>query len=244
MLPKNILQLINQPTFDPRLRDRINEWEQIPSFVKFIQQNDKKILKLLKTRKENEDKRDIGIEVFVGSVFTKVNCQVIYEPDLPIPHKPDFKISFKGNRFFCEVKRIRKDIFEDISIEERGKYINEEMYKKCGDVICEKIVQTVPNEINVIYIRIKLLYPELWDLKTAVKELFEWKKADPKGFLRKIKRNKINSINEFDQYWKQLSAIVIKKRIWENPDAIKPLNSKIKTKIEEVIPTPFRYDNF
>ncbi|KKL54122.1 hypothetical protein LCGC14_2268580 [marine sediment metagenome] len=87
MLSKKILDLINQPTFDPRLRDRINEWGQIPSFVKFIQQNDKKILKLLKTRKEKEDKRDIGIELFVGSVFTKVNCQVIYEPDVPIPRK-------------------------------------------------------------------------------------------------------------------------------------------------------------
>ena len=242
MLPEKILQLINQPTFDPRLRDRINEWGQIPSFVKFIQQNDKKILKLLKTRKEKEDKRDIGIELFVGSVFTKVNCQVVYEPDVPIPRKPDFKISFEGNTFFCEVKRIRKDIFEYISIEERGKYINEEMYKKCGDVICEKIVQTVPNEINVIYIRIKLLYPNLWYLKTAVKELFELKKNDSESFLRKIKRNKINSINEFDQYWKQLSAIVIKKRIWENPDALNPLNPAIKSKIDEAIHIPFRYD--
>ena len=233
MLSKKILDLINQPTFDPRLRDRINEWGQIPSFVKFIQQNDKKILKLLKTRKEKEDKRDIGIELFVGSVFTKVNCQVIYEPDVPIPRKPDFKISFEGNTFFCEVKRLRKDVIGEIS--------NKEMYRKCGDIICEKIVQTVPNEINVIYIRTKMSAPNLWDLETAVKKLFELKQNNPKEFLRKIRR-KINSINEFDKYWKQLSAIVLSKRIWENPDAAKPLNSKIKAKIEGVIDIPFRYD--
>jgi len=235
MLPENILQLINQPTFDPRLRDRINEWGQFLFFVEFVKQNETKILKLLKTRKEDEDKRDIGTELYIGFAFCKTNCQVIYEPDVPTAKNPDFKISFEDNSFFCEVKRLRKNVIGEIS--------NKEMYRKCGDIICEKIVQTVPNEINIIYIRTKMSAPNLWDLETAVKKLFELKKTDPKEFLRKIKR-KINSINEFDKYWKQLSAIVLSKRLWENLDALKPLTPIIKLKIEEAIQTPFRYNSF
>ena len=245
MLPQKILKLINKSSFDQNLRDRIKEWGQFPSFAKFVKQNENKILKRLKTAKEDEDKRDMGVELYIGFIFSKAICQVIYEPDVPISYNPDFKISFEDNSFFCEVRRLRK-----VRVE-KGIISNEAMYKKCGDIICEKITRTVPESINVIYVRIKKYAPNLEDLKCAVTNLFKFKETNSEEFLKKIKRYDINSINEFDKYWKQLSGIIISRpesersmpRIWENPDASNPLNSIIKLKIEEAIQAPFRYDS-
>lgn len=245
MLPQKILKLINESSFDQNLQDRIKEWGQFPSFATFVEQNENKILKKLKIAKEDEDKRDIGVELYIGFIFSKASCQVIYGPVVPIPCNPDFKISFEGNSFFCEVTRLRKVRVES------GIISNEAMYKKCGDIICEKITQTVPESINVIYVRIKRYAPNLEDLKCAVTNLFKLKETNSEEFLKKIKRCDINSINEFDKYWKQLSGIIISRpeserlmpRIWENPDASNPLNSIIKLKIEEAIQAPFRYNS-
>ena len=243
MLPQKFLNYINEPSFDSHLRDRIKEWGNFQSFTEFIIQNEKKINKRLKTAKEIEDKRDIGIELYIGFIFSDTNCQVIYEPNISIPCNPDFQIHFQNQSFFCEVKRIRKWVTGEVS--------NEEMYKKCGDIICEKIIQTVPNSINLIYIRSSGFGPWVVDFENAVRNIFDWIKKDPESFLKKIKKNSISSIEEFHVYWKQLSGIIIPKpennfspHIWKNQDASMKINSKIESKIEEAIRKPFRYDLF
>jgi hypothetical protein len=76
----------------------------------------------------------------------------------------------------------------------------------------------------------------------------EFKRVNPKRFEKKIKGYKINTIDEFNEYWKQLSAIVISRpkgfisQIWENRDGLSTLNQDIKTKIEEATQLSFRYD--
>jgi len=258
MFPSNIHNLIEQPSFDQDLRARLEEWGKFPSFIEFVNQNETKIAKNLRTKVTDEDKRDIGVELYVGFIFSEANCQVIYEPDVPsISRNPDFKITFESNCFYFEVKRLREYIpaLEHVKIDnETGDktYMidNEKMLRKCGDVICEKIGQTVPRAVNLVYIRTYIANaPNIWDIQSAVKSLTEWKGTDPHGFEEKIKRYRIYTIDEFNAYWKQLSAIAISRlkgdpsQIWENPDSLNPLPQDVKSKIEEATALSFRYDS-
>lgn len=252
VLPNSLMKIINETSFDSHLRSRILEWGKFDSFTKFVAQNEKKIINKLKAAKEIEDKRDIGIELYIGFIFSDTNCEVVYEPDVPIRSNPDFKICYnEGKPFFLEVKRIRKYVIGEVS--------NEEMLKRCGDIICEKIIQTVPSSTNLIYIRSSGFGPWVYDFKKAVKNIFEWMESDPQSFLEKIKRNSISSIESFKVYWRQLSGIVLPNpennisaphvgilvpHIWENPDASEQLNPNIKLLINNAIRKPFRYDDF
>jgi hypothetical protein len=255
--PGSIQNLIKQPTFDSNLRARLREWEKFPSFIGFVKQYESKILKKLKTIGNDEEKRDIGIELYIGFVFSEANCKVEYEPNVPsISRNPDFKISFRSYSFFFEVKRLRRysPAPEDVCVngktgDKTYNIDNERVFKKCGDVICEKIGQVVPGAINLIYIRHNGPdVPNIWDIQKAVSNLMEFKRVNPKRFEKKIKGYKINMIDEFNEYWKQLSAIVISRpkgfisQIWENRDGLSTLNQDIKTKIEEATQLSFRYD--
>ena len=258
MFPTRIQKLIHDKSFDTALRARLDEWAHSPNFVQFVNENEDKIYDKLKSKPNDEDKRDIGIELYIAFAFSHINCHVIYEPKVPlIPRDPDFKISFGDNFFYLEVRRLRKynPKLEDIRISkttgDRTYSIdNEKIFKKCGDIICEKIGQTVPDAINLLYIRSYTLAdaPNRWDLDVAVKNLMEWKDEDTHGFEEKIRHYKINSISEFDRYWKQLSAMVISRptglesQIWENPVALQPINQSIRVKIREATKLPFRYD--
>jgi len=258
MFSSKIQKLIDDESFDKALRTRLKEWaKQSPRFVQFVNQNKNKIYGRLNVNVPDEDKRDIGIELYIAFAFLQTNCHVIYEPKIPsISRKPDFKISFGDCSFYLEVKRLRKykPKAEDISINTKTgdktfSIDNKAVFKKCGDVICEKISQTVPKGVNVLYIRYSLTdVPNIWDLDKAIRNLIEWKDEDPQKFTKKIKSNKIKSIAEFDRYWKQLSAIIISRptghdpQIWENPVALQPINQIIKDKIRDAAKLPFRYD--
>lgn len=251
--------MIHGKLFDKALCARLEEWAaRSPRFVQFVNQNENKIYKRLNVTITDEDKRDIGIELYIAFVFSQENCNLIYEPNiLSISRGPDFKISFENYSFYLEIKRLRKYIPkpEDISInEETGDrtYLieNAKVFKKCGDVVIEKIGQTVPKAINLIYIRHYLPdAPNIWDLKSAIKNIKEWKDENPRTFEKKIENYKINSIEEFNKYWRQLSAIVISRpeklvpQIWENPEALQPLPSSIKMKVKDAMKLSFRYDH-
>lgn len=254
---RSIQNLIDHQTFDQNLRARFREWGEFQSFISFVEMNELKIIKKLKTLRTNEDKRDIGIELYIGFAFSETACKVDYEPDVSsILKKPDFKISFGSYSFFFEVKRLRKytpspnDAYvNDKTGDVTYSIDNERVFKKCGDVICEKIGQVVPGEINFIYIRHYAPdAPNIHDIQKAVSSLMEFKRTDPKGFEKKINRYKINTIDEFNEYWKQLSAIVMSRpkgfetQIWENPDGLRTLNQDIKTKILDATRLSFRYD--
>lgn len=241
MIDSEISTYINDSSFDPDLRKRILEWSKEIPFVDFLNNNKDKILKKLRIAQKTEDKYDVGLELYVAFIFATSNCEVTYEPNLPIRKNPDYKISFDNLYFFCEVKRLRNWIEGEIS--------NEKMYKKCGDIICEKAIQSVPNEINIIYIR-SCIAPDYDDLKNGFENLFSWIKENPGEFLKKIKKHKIKSIEEFKIYWRQISAVIIPMAkdgkfiptIWNNPNATKPLPDILKFKINEAIKKPFRYD--
>lgn len=242
MIDSEINTYINDSFFDPYLRKRILEWSKEMTFVNFLNNNKAKILKKLKTAQETEDKYDVGVELYVAFIFATSNCEVIYEPNLPIQKNPDFKISFDNLYFFCEVKRLRYWIDE---------ILDEEMYKKCGDIICEKAIQSVPNEINIIYIRTRdNSAPDYDDFESGFENLFNWIEENPEEFSKKIRKFEIKSIEEFKTYWGQVSAVIIPMvkdgkfipTIWNNPNATKPLPDILKIKINEAIQKPFRYD--
>jgi len=254
--PKNIRNLIEHPTFDSGLRARLTEWGRFHSFIDFVEQNESKFLNRLKTARTDEDKDDIGVELYIAFVFSETNCKVDYQPDVPlISRNPDFKISFGSHSFFFEVRRLReytpcpKDVHVNDRTGDRNYTIdNERVFKKCGDVICEKLGQAVPGAINLIYIRHYAPdAPNRYDIEEAVSNLMDFKSACPEAFGKKIRRCKINTIGEFNEYWKRLSAIVISRpkglipQIWENPDALSPINQDIKTKIIEATQVSFRY---
>ncbi len=240
MINSEINQFINDISFDRDLRNRILEWSAETAFVGFLNTNEKKIMKKLKTAIEIEDKYDVGLELYVAFIFVTANCQVTYEPDVKIPTSPDFKIEFQKRSFFCEVKRLRNWVDGAIS--------NEKMLRKCGDIICEKVIQTVPNEINIIYIRKRGMAPDDYDLKSASNNLFNWIEEEPCSFLNKIQKTGINSIKEFRKYWGQVSAIIIPRSqngrfipyVWENPKAVRPLPEVIRPKRGEAVQKPFR----
>jgi len=242
MINSEINTYINDSSFDPDLRQRILEWSKEIPFVNFLNNYKDKILKKLRTAQETEDKYDVGVELYVAFIFATSNCDVVYEPNLPIQKKPDYKISFDNLYFFCEVKRLRYWIDE---------ILDEEMYKKCGDIICEKAIQSVPNEINIIYIRSRdNLAPDYDDFEGGFENLFNLIEEKPEEFLEKIKKYKMKSIEEFKRYWAQVSAVIIPMvkygkfipKIWNNPNATKPLPDILKLKINEAIQKPFRYD--
>jgi len=258
MLPKSIQSLIVQSSFDSSLRNRIEEWGNFYSFTEFANKNESKILKRLRTKVTDEDKRDIGVELYVGFIFSETNCQVIYEPDVPsISRNPDFQITYKNEIFYFEVKRLRDYIPspEHLNIDDKTgdrtfMIDNEKVLKKCGDIICEKIGQTVPGALNIVYIRAYHTdVPNIWDIQSSVKSLMDWKRDDPNGFKKKIKGYNLNAIGQFSECWQQLSAIAISRlrgdpcQIWENPEGRTPLPQHVKSIIEKATAIPYRFDD-
>lgn len=235
--PNSLSSFLQDEGLDPELRNRIIEWANSRLFHNFLNQNRQKIINKLKSGSDVEDKRDVGIELYVAYIFCDSNCEVIYEPKVQLRKRPDFKILFDNHSFFCEVKRVRRwggDISE------------EQMYKKCGDIIFEMSNQTVPGAVNIAYIRASIFGPNLWNFKNAVKNIFEWMQEDKDTFLVKANGYSINSIDEFNEQWSQCTAFIIPGRqgptIWENPDASIKLSPVIKSRIEDAINKPFRDD--
>jgi hypothetical protein len=258
MLPDSIQILIEQSSFDSNLRKRLEEWGNFSSFATFANKNESKILKNLRTKITNEDKRDIGVELYVGFIFSETNCQVIYEPDVSsISRNPDFRITYKNDTFYFEVKRLREYIPapEHLTIDcetgDRTYMIdNEKVLRKCGDVICEKLGQTVPDAVNIIYIRAYHAdVPNIWDIQSSVKSLMECKQADPNSFETKIKGYNLNTLGQFNDCWNQLSAVAISRlkgdpcQIWENPEGLNRLPQHIRSIIEKATAISFRFDD-
>lgn len=161
MLPAKLIEKLHGNNIDKYLQTRLHEWAVSKSFVEFLNRNEAKVIKKLNGSKKIEDQRDIGIELYVAFIFSDLASEVIYEPSVDESVCPDFKIILNDSEeFFCEVKRIR--------INPMGEISDEDMFKKCGDVICEKIKQSISNRINILYIRTNGLAPDLSDFESAV----------------------------------------------------------------------------
>ena len=91
---------------DEPLSKRIYQWTQCSEkFQDFVKQNRKKINNKLRI-KDEEQKRDAGVELYTAFAFVSNECDVIYEPAIK-PRIIDFKISFDKHSFFLETKRWR-----------------------------------------------------------------------------------------------------------------------------------------
>ena len=73
-----------------------------------------------------------------------------------------------------------------------------------------------------------------------------FKLTDPLRFTNKIRHYNIESTPKFNEYWRQLSAIVVsgpigfEPGIWTNPSAAHPIEPDIENKIRAAFKTPFR----
>ena len=112
LIPSEIEQVINQETFDQILRTRILDWAKSCSFSSFLEEYKRKIAAKLKGAKTEEDQRDLGLELYIGYIFSETGCSVEFEPK---KFGPDFKITVCNEELYCEVRRIRETDLNDSS---------------------------------------------------------------------------------------------------------------------------------
>jgi hypothetical protein len=168
LMPPRIFQAISSNGFDPELRSHILGWQEQP-FISFLAFNETKIAKKLKRARSHDDQRDIGLELFLGRVFSSVGCNIVYEPR---KKGPDFLIEYKNHRFFIEARRIRENL---PPLTRQWEFIdmNSDESKKIARIISQKFLQVELGQPNFIYIRSNRFKVTKSDLELAFKALLK-----------------------------------------------------------------------
>ena len=214
-LPNKLNSVLNGKYFDPDLRNRILEWNEEP-FRLFLLQNEPKVVAKLANLIDPEDQRDVGLELFVARMFSVAGSNLLYEPK---KNGPDFHVTYDGESFFCEVRRIRENLppFEtDFQLVE----FPPGLFNKIGDILCEKFQQLEPGNPNVIYIRSNRFLMQKVEFDSAVKSLFHLADNHLSSFF--VQKGFRNENHFLDQA--RLCSAVIFHHFWASSDFEKPFS--------------------
>jgi|ERR1051325_16270 hypothetical protein len=209
MIPEAIQTIINRGQFDNVLRSRILSWDE-PAFLKFLSLNVRKIASKLRAARTHEDQRDIGLELFVARILSIAGCHVSYEPK---SKGPDFLVKHEEESFFCEVKRIREVLPPTVE-KMRMVEFPAGQFKIVSDIICNALLQIVPGEANVIYIRSNRFTMQKADLLDAFTAILDQIFSADGSFL---KRKGFTGPGNFKERAGSCSAIIFDD-LWSNSD--------------------------
>ena len=106
LLPPEVAARIGEDDFDPQLSGFIQGWaSKCGSFSEYLKTNRPKISKKLRTAKEIEDQRDVGLELYAAYSLLSAGASVIYEPKAK---GPDLLVSIDGSEMYVETRRVRE----------------------------------------------------------------------------------------------------------------------------------------
>ena len=214
-IPNMFSSVLNGKYFDPILRQRVLEWQEEP-FRRFLLDNDSKVSAKFSNLIDLEGQRDIGLELFVARMFTVVGCSLQYEPR---KDGPDFKVTYQGESFFCEVRRIREDL-PPLETDYKLLDFPPDLFHKIGDILCEKFLQLEPGNSNVIYIRSNRFLMQKLEFDSAVKSLAELADDHQSSFFR---GKGFKDEQHFLDQTKLCSAVLFH-HFWTNSDSDKPFS--------------------
>lgn len=229
--PDKIRAVLDSKYFDTELRQRLFEWQEEP-FRRFLVENESKVVSRFAGLVDPEDQRDVGLELFVARTFTLAGCDLLYQPR---KDGPDFRIIYDSETFFCEVRRIREDL-PPLDTDYQLLDFPPNLFRKVGDILCEKFLQLEPNNCNVIYIRSNRFLMQKVEFDTAVKSLAELADDHQTSFfVRKGFRDEQHFLDQA-----RLCSAVLFHHFWtdstnQNPfslslnlGAVRPLSSKLE----------------
>ncbi len=105
-LPPEVATRISEEGFDPQLSAFIQGWaSRCGPFSQYLNKNQSKISKKLRTAKEIEDQRDVGLELYAAYSLLSAGASVIYEPRAK---GPDLLVSIDGLEMYVETRRVRE----------------------------------------------------------------------------------------------------------------------------------------
>ena len=106
VLPPEVAHRISEDGFDPQLSAFIQGWASTSGpFSGYLDANRLKISKKLRTAKEAEDQRDVGLELYTAYSLLSAGASVIYEPRAK---GPDLLVSIDGSEMYVETRRVRE----------------------------------------------------------------------------------------------------------------------------------------
>ena len=214
-LPNKLNSVLSGKYFDTELRQRVLEWQEEP-FRRFLLENESKVVAKFADLIDPEDQRDVGLELFVARMFSVAGCNLLYEPK---KDGPDFKVTYDGESFFCEVRRIREDL-PPLETDFQLVDFHPNLFRKIGDILCEKFQQLEPGNPNVIYVRSNRFLMQKVEFDSAVKSLAQL--ADDHQslfFAQKGFRDEQHFINQA-----RLCSAVVFQHFWTNSDSKKPFS--------------------
>ena len=105
-LPPEVAARITQDQFDPKLSAFIQGWASTSGpFSRYLDANRLKISKKLRTARETEDQRDVGLELYAAYSLLSADASVIYEPKAK---GPDLLVSIDDSEIYVETRRVRE----------------------------------------------------------------------------------------------------------------------------------------
>jgi len=214
-LPTKLISVVNGKYFDPDLRQRVLEWKEEP-FRRFLLENETKVVAKFAGLIDPEDQRDVGLELFVARMFSIAGCSLVYEPR---KDGPDFQVTYDGESFFCEVRRIREDLrppetdFQPVDFPP-------DLFRKIGDILCEKFLQLEPTNPNVIYIRSNRSVMQKVEFDATVKSLAQLADDHQTSFFT---RKRFRDERHFLEQARLCSAVVFH-HFWTNSESSKPFS--------------------
>lgn len=242
-VPQEVETAINGKQFDPELRSRILAWDE-PEFLAFLSRNSKKVASKLRSARNIEAQRDIGLELFVARILSITGCEVTYEPK---PKGPDFLARYQGEQFFCEVTRLREVLPQPVDQMEIVTFPSGQ-HKKMRDIICEKFRQIEVGHPNVIYIRSNRFTMQKVDLTDAFTSLLKQLLSEKDDFFQRHGFKEHNEFKEraqhcsaivFDDLWPNSDSAESTAKVYLNVGATQKLSEKLLTVLHEAVKIPF-----
>ncbi|MGE5072776.1 MAG: hypothetical protein ACM3MF_05045 [Anaerolineae bacterium] len=234
MAPTDLISFLFDAQPHP-LRAAMAEWlESSRRFTAFVEANDNKIRKKLRTVQDPEAIRDLMLELETAWLLLRErSLGVAYEPQLSTGiRSPDFAVSFTTSlEFMLEVTRLRPPATR----EGEGQLEPTVLGDRLISLLCSKLGQLVTQKPNVILAGQEGTSITADQVQAALLRLQQRAEREDAAV---IQRQGFHDRADFFRYYGRLSALLVRNVplqdgkpaiLWPNPQTRHPLPPKIRT---------------
>lgn len=201
-------------------------------FTAFVNANQTKIRKKLRTAQESESLRDLQLELETAYLLLRESSlSVAYEPQHPREGRsPDFAVSFTTSlTFMVEVTRLR-------TVPARTPVELSLPGDRFADMLCGKLGQLLPQHSNLLLVGVEALNLTQNDIHATMLRLKQRAESNDSTV---VQRYGFQDRADFFRHYQRLSGLLIRGGmplqagdsviLWDNPQAKHPFPAKVRT---------------
>ena len=201
-------------------------------FTAFVNANQTKIRKKLRTAGDPERLRDLQLELETAYLLLREpSLRLEYEPQhLREGRSPDFAVSFTTSlTFMVEVTRMR-------AAQARTSADTPLLGDRFSDVLCSKLGQLLPQRSNLLLVGVEAPTPTLADIHATMLRLQQRAESNDSSV---VQRYGFRDRADFFHHYQRLSGLLVRGRtplqagdtvvLWINPQAKTPFPARVRT---------------